>query len=184
MILSTDGQLPLAERIESLRSYLKDSRMDISLWGGCNASELLDALAEAQAGAAAMRSALEQGRDALRGTINYFWTDDADLVLPHSKRQEPDDDVRAALKVVHAALADPTGSALLARVEAMEAALLSIAENAEGAVHHHEHKNSGGQQCGYHGDFANLVPSNLRTLREWARICRAALHAGAEEGGR
>ena len=32
MILSTDGQLPLAERIESLRSYLKDSRMDISLW--------------------------------------------------------------------------------------------------------------------------------------------------------
>jgi hypothetical protein len=58
MILSTDGQLPLAERIESLRSYLKDSRMDISLWGGCNASELLDALAEAQAGAAGLRAAL------------------------------------------------------------------------------------------------------------------------------
>jgi hypothetical protein len=60
--------------------------------------------------------------------------------------------------------------------DTLEAVAVSIAEDLERAVAHYEARHSGGQQVGYRGPFFGPVnPSGIKTLREWARMLRAAL---------
>ena len=151
MILSTDGQLPLAERIANLREYMKRTSLDISLWGGCNASELLDALAASEAGAAALRLAIMDAFNSGDTTGQFM----APLTVPAEQ-------VHHVVAVAHSVA---PGTALLARVEAMERFVRAYDEH-----------------------FAAVVCAAFdRKPRPDAQVklndARAALNAGAEEGG-
>lgn len=57
--------------------------------------------------------------------------------------------------------------ALEDRADRLENACESFAEMAEAAIAHHE-RGKGGQQVPFHGDFAHVPPSAVRTLRWWA----------------
>ncbi len=61
--------------------------------------------------------------------------------------------------------------------DTLEAVAASIAEDLERAVQHYEARH-GGQQVGYRGPFFGpMNPSGIKTLREWARMLRAAMEA-------
>lgn len=75
--------------------------------------------------------------------------------------------------------ATPAAVAALDRAAAENVALRAFAEafaaTAEAAVEAHESRGRGGQQVGFHGDFAHAPPSAVNRLRWWAARAREAL---------
>jgi len=90
------------------------------------------------------------------------------------------DSLRAENQKMREAL-DQTGPIEFRRLEAENEALRAwldgIASTFESAVAHHEQRGAGGQQVGFHGDFANVPPSVVGQMRRWARDVREALSA-------
>lgn len=83
---------------------------------------------------------------------------------------------------------DATSAAVAAldRAAAENVALRAFAESfaltAEAAVEAHDSRGRGGQQVGFHGDFAHIPPSAVNRLRWWASRAREALR-GVGSGG-
>lgn len=66
------------------------------------------------------------------------------------------------------------GAALLERLTALETFAEGFALMAEAAVSN-ARREKGGMQVPFHGDFANITPSNVGRLEWWAREARRAL---------
>lgn len=136
---------------------------------------------QARAEAAVMWEALGDASDALgdlRKTVHDF---DQEGAHDEWRFSHVEGAVSKTRTLIERALTPGPAAALLEEVRGLRAFAESFAVTAEGAVRHHETKDSGGQKVAYLDDFANAPPSVVGQLRRWAKQARAALEGGRAE---